>query len=334
MSKEIYMINSRSIGNVRTEPINGRDHLVVEMMPIRGDTSMRGVMYDDAVLTSSFTQLNNAIGIAGHPALAEMPATRPSTAQKYGFGAFLLNAKKTDKRVFADLAIDVSIAESSSKGKEIMARMSSGDVIEVSTGVYIDSVAMNGTDDFGEPYQRKATSMRFDHVAILDAGVAAAGKHAGTAMLNEAAYTNEGISKDEPMTETEKAKMAELEAQVVALNSGVDEKIKLAKAEGRAEAEQEAKIKLNEAEAALNAEGLKEFKAAEPEFKEFQKAKADAHAKAVTGVVALNCGLTEATAKIMPVVELEAMLNAAKTTGKLGSAPKPKSHATPHVTLD
>jgi len=181
-------INSRTSGKFRKEKIGGRDHIITTMMPIRGDITMNGLLYPDADVKASFTQLNMMPAPNGHPMIngEHVPAFHLVAINAFNVGGFIRNPRKKGKRVFVDFCLDIEVANKHDDGKTLIANIEEGKKVGVSTGLTINQVVnQTGTDDFGKEFSRIGHGFNFDHVAIL-LDDAAAGEHAGTELvLNE-----------------------------------------------------------------------------------------------------------------------------------------------------
>lgn len=179
------LINSRTSGKYHREMIDGRSHIVTQMIAIRGDTSMNNVFYSDTEVEASFTQLNNLPAPNSHPTVngVNVLANHPVANNKHNVGGWLRNPRKKGKRVYVDFMLDEEIANNSEAGKEIIDRIENGKKLGVSTGLTIKMlVNKSGLDDFGVPYTREGSGFSFDHVAIL-LNERAAGEHAGTELI-------------------------------------------------------------------------------------------------------------------------------------------------------
>lgn len=182
----LVAINSKTNGKYRKRKINGRDHIITNMMPIRGDTAMNRRFYPVPELQKSFMQLNNLIAPAGHPTVngEKVSAYHPFALNVNNVGGFTQNPKMKGKEVFVDFALDLERAGQSEKGNEIIERIENRDFIGVSTGLVAEGEEQrNGVDDFGKAYTSVLTNIKFDHVAILPEDEPAAGEHAGTKLL-------------------------------------------------------------------------------------------------------------------------------------------------------
>jgi len=180
-------VNSSTSGKFREEMINNRQHLVTEMMPIRADSTMNGILYPDAQVRASFMQLNNLPAPMSHPKVngVHVSAFHPLAINAHNVGAFVRKPRMKGKEVFNELVIDLEVAAQTEDGQELVRRINEGEAIGVSTGLTIDKLtAANGRDDFGVSYNKIGEGFNFDHVALL-LNETAAGAHAGTAVVND-----------------------------------------------------------------------------------------------------------------------------------------------------
>lgn len=181
-------INSKMTGNAKKETVNGRDHTVVEMVSIVGDSVMNKGFYPDEEVTNSYQQLNCLPAPNGHPKIAGKPisAFHPVAINAHNIGAFIRNPKKSGKVVTNELWIDEEVANKTDGGKELLKRIDNGDDnIGVSTGLTLDQRVENGIAEDGSEYEWIANNFHFDHVAIL-LNEKAAGAHVGTKLtINE-----------------------------------------------------------------------------------------------------------------------------------------------------
>ena len=188
-------INSNTTGSVRTEQLNGRDHLVTEMIPIVGDSVMKGGFYPDEEVSASFNSLDGLLAPSGHPKVNgyNVSAYHPLAVNANNVGGFILNPSKSGKVVTCEFWLDTTVAVNSKDGKELMRRINAKEKVGVSTGLILDEFATNGESPDGTPYTWVGKNYRFDHVALLLNEVAA-GDASGTELqLNQ---QGEGRTKD------------------------------------------------------------------------------------------------------------------------------------------
>jgi len=185
MPGKYLFVNSHTTGKFSLETINGREHIVAKVKPIRGDITMNRLFYPDAEITSSFQQLDMLLAPSPHPLVngVKVSAFHPLAINANNVGGMVRNPTKQGKDVFADIAIDIGVANSSGDGKEIIRRIKAGEKIGVSTGLIPGRVEnVSGADDFGKPFDAIVHDIKFDHVAIL-LNETPAGDHAGTEMI-------------------------------------------------------------------------------------------------------------------------------------------------------
>lgn len=191
------LVNTRTSGKFTKQTIAGREHMVVPMMPIRGDITMNSVFYPNDEVSKSFTQLDALPAPLGHPTInnVHVSAKHPVANNAFNVGGFLSNPRKKGKLVFANLMLDVAVANQTDDGKALIKRIEEGEKIGVSTGLNIANIeTRTGKDDFGKEFTKIGHGFTFDHVAIL-MNEAAAGEHAGTELiLNEETGENEEIT--------------------------------------------------------------------------------------------------------------------------------------------
>lgn len=185
MPNKYLFINSTTTGKFTTKTINARKHIVVKIKPIRGDIAMNRLFYPDAEITNSFQQLDMLLAPSPHPLVngVKVSAFHPLAINANNVGGIVRNPRKQGKDVFAEIALDVEVANSTDDGKEIIRRIKAGEKIGVSTGLIPEFIEnRSGVDDFGKPFDAVVHNIKFDHVAIL-LNETPAGDHAGTEMI-------------------------------------------------------------------------------------------------------------------------------------------------------
>ena len=163
-----FTLNSRSTGNFRTEVINGREHIVTQMVSVVGDSVMNNLLYPLDEITKSHLELNNLHAPAGHPRLngQNVSAFHPMAVNSSNIGGVVLNPRMEGNAVINDLAFDVNIAANDSRGQEAIRRIKAGESIGVSTGLNADVIQTPGTIE-GKAFNGSVTNIKWDHVAIL-----------------------------------------------------------------------------------------------------------------------------------------------------------------------
>ena len=190
---KLITVNSHTTGKFSKKTINGRNHIITKMRPIRGDIAMNRIFYPNAEVKKSFTQFQNMIAPANHPRVNghSVSAYHPLAINANNIGGFIQNPTMKGKDVIVDFVLDIETANNSEDGKETVRRIEAGEKIGVSTGLTINQLTVkNGKDDFGKDFSHEGAEFTFDHVAIL-LNDEAAGDHAGTEML-----TNSELDED------------------------------------------------------------------------------------------------------------------------------------------
>ena len=162
-------INSESSGKFREESINGRPHLVTNMISIEGDSVMNRLFYPFDEVNASYQQLNNLLAPASHPQEnGENVFIRdnPTAINAYNVGAFVRNPQLENNVVKNELVFDIEVASKDDRGKEAIRRIKNGEKIGVSTGLTADRLNNDGVFN-GAEYDAEARNLRFDHVAFL-----------------------------------------------------------------------------------------------------------------------------------------------------------------------
>jgi len=186
MTVKKVAVNSKTSGKYTRTTVGGRDHILTNMMPIRGDITMNKIFYPNDQVKASYSQLNLKPAPNGHPSVAgeHISAFHPLAVNAFNIGAFVRSPRMKGKEVYNELLVDVEVANQSEDGIELMRRIEEGEEIGVSTGLTINELEeKTGVDDFGVAYSFVGRGFNFDHVAVL-LNEDAAGKHAGTAVVN------------------------------------------------------------------------------------------------------------------------------------------------------
>ncbi|MCK5614640.1 DUF2213 domain-containing protein [Candidatus Pacearchaeota archaeon] len=167
MKKKI-VLNSHSSGKFERKVINGRDHLVTQVVSVELGSVMNGLFYGSEEVKSSITGLKNILAPASHPTVggANVSAFHPLAINNNHVGAFILNSSIVDDFAISDLAIDVDFANKSDDGKAVVDRVEKGERFGVSTGLNATVVNQSGVAR-GREYHGVVTNIEYDHLAIL-----------------------------------------------------------------------------------------------------------------------------------------------------------------------
>lgn len=181
------VINSHTTGKYITRTLGGDPHMITQMVPIKGDTVMNGILYPEEEVAAAYGQFTNLPAPAGHPKVdgKSVSAYHPMAVNAFNVGGFTRNPRREGKKVIVDFYLNMTVAEKFPNGVELMRRIKEGDQVGVSTGLDLMLTAANGKGEDGVDYTAKGSEFQFDHTAVL-LDEAAAGAHVGTELiLNE-----------------------------------------------------------------------------------------------------------------------------------------------------
>ncbi len=167
MRQRISLIN-KSTGKYRIETIEGREHLVTEMLVIEGDSVMNDLLYPQKPVAEAAHQLDMLPAPDGHPMRNGKPvsAFHPVAINARNFGGFSKNPRVEGKQVITDLAIDLDVANKHNRGRLIVRKIKGGNKVAVSTGLTADIVERKGKVG-KRNFSGEVSNIQFDHVAVL-----------------------------------------------------------------------------------------------------------------------------------------------------------------------
>lgn len=166
--KRQIVINSASSGKFREQTINGRPHVITDMVSIALPSVMNRIFYPEAAVREAYQQLDRVPAPASHPKVDGLfiSAHDPVAVNAHNVGAFALNPRIENNQVVNDLAIDVGVAERDERGVEILRRIRNSERIGVSTGLNGSLMLVPGQYN-GHQYEGIISNIQFDHVALL-----------------------------------------------------------------------------------------------------------------------------------------------------------------------
>ncbi len=180
-----------SIGAVRHETINGVAYLVAPIISAR-EGVMNGILYLAEELERSAAQWDGVPAPLGHPTgpdgefVNAVLADAPGIIYHSRWNADHLALKH-------DAYINVAqAAQMGGDGLTLLARLNSGQIIDVSTGLFCDLEPAAGTHR-GQPYNGIARNIRPDHIAILlnEPGACSVADGCGIPRVNKEAAVTE-----------------------------------------------------------------------------------------------------------------------------------------------
>lgn len=180
-------VNSQSI---RRETYNGRDHLVLPSYTLPANVVMNGGLYSASEIDAHYKGLEGTLAPLGHPQVNGqfVSAFSPEGINAGHIGAWNRNVKKSGNRIYLEKWLDVSKAEESEGGRELLERVAAierGDdvpPIHTSIAAFLDQLEPNEEQRAtGVEWVAKIHSM--DHDAILLHEVGAATPEQGVGMM-------------------------------------------------------------------------------------------------------------------------------------------------------
>lgn len=181
-------INSKTTGKFRRVMENGRSHIVTQMVPIVGDSVMNDILYPDDVVSNSMSQFEMLPAPAGHPKVRGIKTSirNPLAVNAHYIGGFTRKPKKIGRRVIAEFWLDEEVAAASERGRAVLAGITNGERIGVSTDGIAKVHVANGLNPVDQKnFNLVADKLTYDHTAIL-LDELAAGAHVGTELITNA----------------------------------------------------------------------------------------------------------------------------------------------------
>lgn len=173
--------------DVRVAQLEGRDHYVVPMVLIAGDKNgmvMHGsngpVHYPLAETTKTAHLWNGRPIVKDHPNLHGISSANDPQAYNRQRVGTVFNARVDNGQLKAEAWIDIQRANA--VDRRIVEAITKRQVLEVSTGVYVDRAEGTGVVN-GRAYQGVALNYRPDHLAILLDAVGACSVKDGCGLL-------------------------------------------------------------------------------------------------------------------------------------------------------
>lgn len=175
---------------IRKETRNGREVIIVPSATLPDNVIMNGIKYPPEEIKAGFKSLNRTPAPLGHPTInGKFVSARDPEGINLGWiGAWNENVRQEDGRVLLDKVIDVEVANSTERGKSVLAAIEKGDPINTSTGLLCTLEAVANAAD----HKFIARNMSFDHDAILLNETGAATPEQGVGML----VNSEGESEE------------------------------------------------------------------------------------------------------------------------------------------
>lgn len=162
----------------RRASIGGREHLVVPVVALVGDSVIAAVGSAGPELVPAQVISTSPAGWNGRPILADHPdggrssaGADPERLAREQFGQ-VFNARYEDGRLKMDAYIDVAKAEAiGGRALRVLERLRNDETVEVSVGVFVVAEQREGVSPSGVQYKAAWAQLTPDHLAMLPDGV-------------------------------------------------------------------------------------------------------------------------------------------------------------------
>ncbi len=139
------------------------------------DIVMNGMLYPADQLAKGVATLNGKPAPAGHPkndAGQYISALNGEALLNAYIGSVCTNARHEGGKTLVDVVVNEAQAKAHPDGAKLVERLdaaiagNNADPIHVSTGLFVEAISANG-ESLGKKYDRIATNLQYDHLAIL-----------------------------------------------------------------------------------------------------------------------------------------------------------------------
>jgi hypothetical protein len=194
---------------IRNETLMGREYLVLPVVALQegvlqGANAEKPEFVPARVFEKFPSAWNNRPIVMNHPKIQGVfvSANSPDVLQDWAFG-YIFNSRVEDKKLKQEAWIDVARAkELGGDFQEVIDRANAGDIIEISTGLFVDVVTQYGTYEGKTYYNVWDDNLIPDHLAMLSKGVQGACSvedGCGAPRLNSAAEMRLVEPESEPL---------------------------------------------------------------------------------------------------------------------------------------
>ncbi len=179
---------------------------------------MNRMLYPAEQLAAGVASLEGKPAPAGHPKDAEgryISALNGEALFSNWIGSYTRNARHEGGRTLVDIVVNEAQAKAHPDGQRLVERLdaaisgNNAEPIHVSTGLYCEPLTANG-ESGGKAYDRIATQIRYDHLAILLNERGAATPEEGVGMFLNAAGAAEPVEAAALSTDPEDRRSAGL----------------------------------------------------------------------------------------------------------------------------
>jgi DnaJ-domain-containing protein 1 len=192
--KRVHILSTVNASNVsKTATEHGDFYIVSNVCGAVDDIIMNGVLYAGADLAKGAHTLTNCPAPIGHPknAAGQYISANSADALLTAYaGAVCRNGRHRGGRTETDVEVNSRQALANPKGEKLVAWCAAAvngeqpEPMHVSTGLVADMIPEAGERD-GKKYTRRATNIRYDHLALLPEGRGAGTPEQGVGMFND-----------------------------------------------------------------------------------------------------------------------------------------------------
>lgn len=170
--KRIHIVTAVNAANVSK---SGATYTIKDVCGAVDDIVMNGMLYPADQLATGVGSLDGKPAPAGHPKNAagqHISAVNGEALASAWIGSYCRNARHEGGRTLVDVLVNEAQAKASPVGAKLVERLdaaianTNAEPIHVSTGLFCDVINAAG-ESRGKKYQRIATNIAYDHLAIL-----------------------------------------------------------------------------------------------------------------------------------------------------------------------
>lgn len=208
MQKRVHILSAVNAGNVSK---SGDLYTIREVCGAVDGIVMHNMVYEGAELAAGVATLEDKPAPAGHPknSAGQFVSALSGDALLFAHqGAVCRNARHEGGRTLVDVVVNAPMAKAHPQGAKMLERLdaaiagTNAEPIHVSTGLLVEPIEANG-ESRGKKYTRKATNLRYDHLAILLNEKGAGTPDDGVGMFLNSAGQPEPVEVGEVTLETE-----------------------------------------------------------------------------------------------------------------------------------
>ena len=227
--KRVHLLSAVNAANVSK---SGTTYTIRNVCGAVDDLVMNGMLYPADELAKSAPTLNQKPAPAGHPKNSAgqfISATNGEALLASYIGSVCTNARHEAGRTQVDIVVNEKQAKASDAGARLLERLDAAiagtntEPIHVSTGLICEAINAAG-ESRGKKYERIATNISYDHLAILLDEKGAGTPEDGVGMFLNAQGQEEEVERAQLTTEPEDRRAAGMKAWLLRLlgNSSSD----------------------------------------------------------------------------------------------------------------